>query len=82
MRTVLAGTAPGIPHAIVAAPSAAGAVTGLWGLGVASNTSAVGADTSTYQVNWVNKVLSTSYLNPGVLNGVAVTPAVGQYYAP
>lgn len=82
VRTVLSGTAPGIPKSIVAAPSAAGAVTGQWGLGVASNTSVVGADNSTYQVNWVNKNVTSTYLNPGILNGVTQTAAVGQYYAP
>lgn len=78
-RLVLGAGVAGVPHAIVTAPTNAGAVPSQWALGVASS---VNTDVGTYQVNWVNKALSTSYLSAGVVNGVAVTPAVGQYYAP
>lgn len=76
-RTVLGATLAGTPTAVVLSPTSQ--VANAWLLGIASSTI---TDVGTYRVNWVNKEVSSSYLSPGILNGVAVTPAVGQYYAP
>ena len=78
IRTVLAGVA-GVPHSIPFTPTGVGVVQSVWSLGCASS---VNTDVSTYQVNWVNKNVTSTYLNPGILNGVTQTAAVGQYYAP
>jgi hypothetical protein len=77
VRTVLGATVAGTPTAVIISPTSQAAND--WLLGIASSTI---TDVGTYQVNWVNKEVSSSYLSPGILNGVAVTPAVGQYYAP
>ena len=78
IRTVLAGVA-GTPHSQVSAPTGVGVVQSQWALNCVSS---VNTDTSTYQINWVNKNVTSDYLNPGILNGVVQVAAAGQYYAP
>lgn len=78
VRTVLAGVA-GVPHSQPFSPTGVGAVQSVWSLNCVSS---VNTDVSTYRINWVNKVPSSNYLNPGVLNGVVQPAAAGQYYAP
>lgn len=77
-RLILGAGAAGVPHALVSPPTGAAALSN-WTLGCVSS---LNTDVGTYQINWVNKVLSSSYAPAGVVNGVAQPAAVGQYYAP
>lgn len=77
VRTSLGATGVcGTPSVVVISPTSQAA--NAWLLGIASTSA---TDAGFYQVNWVNKNVTSSYLNPGILNGVAQTPAVGQYYS-
>ena len=76
VRTALnASTAVGTPHVAVICPSAAGAGTAVWKLGVYSSTSVAGADLATYEVFWMNGYnASPSYVQGGATVNAQFAP--------